>query len=104
VKTLGCRGLNGVGAIRCYPLWGSRRGAPINLDSCGVFDVLVLFVLFVFSLICCVRGSPRYLESVQAVLVLFIKWDEMLFRGGVTCLRNRINIYLLVKFSTSTLC
>jgi hypothetical protein len=34
---------------------------------------------FVFSLICCVRGSPRYLESAQAVLVLFIKWDEMLF-------------------------
>jgi hypothetical protein len=84
VKTLDLRGLDGGGAKRVVTLLGRRCGAPIILGLVSLFLVASFgfscSLLLIFDMLCKRFSSPPCIGL--AVVVLFIKRGEILFRGG----------------------
>jgi hypothetical protein len=68
------------------PCWGRHRGAPISLGLVSVSSVancgVPCFLLFIFDLLCKRIASSPCIGS--AVVALFIKRGESLFRGNLS--------------------
>jgi hypothetical protein len=86
----GCR--NPLGASWCRnPLGASSWSPDINRYHSNLFVVLVFlcFIFFLFDLLCKRFSSPPYIGS--AVVALFIKRGENLFRGGKKVSKRRLH-------------